>query len=273
MDFCIKLFTFLQTKTDVPDLYGGFHLLFLGLTVILTVWFAMMHRGKERRVRFVLLFISILLILLELYKQSVYNHFIVDGTVIFDYQWYIFPFQFCSTPMYVALLAGILGKGKLHDSLCAYLATYAIFAGAIVMLYPGIIFCATVGINIQSMICHGAMIFLGVYLLATGHVKLRHKTLLQGLFVFIALAAVAVIANEIAYRAGIMEFDTFNMFYFSPYCPPVLPVFSLVQNVLPFPICLFIYIVAFTLAAYIVLLLSIVIAHLFGGKNKEATLA
>ena len=45
----------------------------------------------------------------------------------------------------------------------------------------------------------------------------------------------------------------FNMFYISPYCDPHLPVYSIVQQYVPFPFCLFIYIAGFSAAAGIIL--------------------
>ena len=78
---------------------------------------------------------ALVVILLEIYKQINYT-FSYEGAITFDYQWYAFPFQFCSTPMYVGLLVGLFRKGKIHDALCAYLATYAVFAGLCVMIYP-----------------------------------------------------------------------------------------------------------------------------------------
>jgi hypothetical protein len=238
MDFLIRILNFLNTQMETPKPYGAFHLAFFAFFIALTAVFAVLHRGRQKRVRFMLLFVSILVILLEVYKQINYNFTVSDGTITFDYQWYAFPFQFCSTPMYVGLLAGILGKGKLHDCLCAYLATYAIFAGAAVMFYPTTIFIGTVGINIQSLICHGAMIFLGVYLYATGHVKLRHKTILRAMPIFIVMVLIAAIGNEAAHLSGLLETDTLNLFFISPYCEPHLPVYSSVQAVVPFPFCL-----------------------------------
>lgn len=44
------------------------------------------------------------------------------------------------------------------------------------------------------------------------------------------------------------------MFFISPHCEPSLPVYSIVQSAVPYPWCLLIYIIAFTLAAYFVLL-------------------
>ena len=272
MDFWIHILNFFDLQMEKPEPYGWFHLSFFAFFIALTVLFAVLHRGKQKHVRFMLLFVSILVILLEVYKQINYSFTVSDGVIEFDYQWYAFPFQFCSTPMYVGLLAGILGKGKLHDCLCAYLATYAIFAGAAVMFYPTTIFIGTIGINIQSLICHDSMIFLGVYLYATGHVKLRHKTILRALPIFIVMVLIAATGNEIAHLSGLLETEDLNLFFISPYCEPHLPVYSSVQALVPFPFCLIIYILGFTGAAYVILLMAMLIGWLVTRKKKKAEL-
>jgi hypothetical protein len=127
------------------------------------------------------------------------------------------------------------------------------------MLYPTTVFVGTIGINIQTMICHGSMIWIGVYLLASGYVKVEHKTILRAIPVFAICVMLAVIGNEIAYRSGLLETEDFNMFFISPYCAPHLPVYSLVQGVVPFPLCLVIYILGFSLAAYIMLLIAMAV--------------
>ena len=166
------------------------------------------------------------------------------------------------------MLAGLIKKGKFHDALCAYLATFAVFAGLCVMIYPGDVFIGTIGINIQTMICHGTMLPIGAYLYATGHVKLQHKTILKAIPVFAVAVLLAVGMNEIANFSGLLERETFNMFYFSPYCDPSLPVYSIVQGIVPYPWSLIIYIAGFSAAAYIMLLGAMGISKL-GRKSKE----
>jgi len=219
-------------------------------------------------VRKVVFIASAVVLLLEIYKLINYSFSYADGKITFDFQWYAFPFQFCSTPMYVGILAGLIKKGKVHNALCAYLATYSVFAGLCVMVYPGDVFIGTIGINIQTMICHGIMLPIGAYLFATGHVKLEHKTILKALCVFAAAVVIAVIMNEIAHWSGLEE--TFNMFYFSPYWPPHLPIYSTVQGIVPYPLSLIIYIAGFTAAAYLVLLASMGIRRLAAGKKAPA---
>jgi hypothetical protein len=242
-----------------PVPYGWFHLLSLVVTAAIAVYLGFLHRHDDpAKIRRIVLWTAVIVVVLEIYKQINYSFSYTDG-IAYDYQWYAFPFQFCSTPMYIGLLAGLTQKGRIHKAACAYLATYAIFAGVCVMLYPTTVFVGTIGINIQTMICHGSMIWIGVYLLASGYVKVEHKTILRAIPVFVICVMLAVIGNEIAYRSGLLETDDFNMFFISPYCAPHLPVYSLVQGVVPFPLCLVIYILGFSLAAYIMLLIAMAV--------------
>ena len=172
--------------------------------------------------------------------------------------------------MYVGLLAGLTKKGKFHECLCAYLATYAMFAGLCVMIYPNDVFISTIGINIQTMICHGSMITIGIYLFASGYVKLQFKTILKAIPVFAAAVGMAAVMNEIAYRAGLLERETFNMFFISPYCDPSLLVYSDIQRAVPFPFCLVIYILGFTAAAFIILLLAMGVGKLIQKRRIAA---
>ena len=269
MSFFEKMIAIFQTKMERPEAWGWFHLLFWGLSIGAAVLLCVLHKkDKPQRVRWVVLTVAITVILLEIYKQITFSY--SDGTT-FDYQWYAFPFQFCSTPMYVGLLAGILGKGKIHDALCAYLATYAMFAGLITMVIPNDIYIDIVGINIQTSICHGSMITIAIYLLYTGHVKLQHKTILKAMSVFACTMGIAMILNEIAFRSGLKE--TFNMFYISPHHEPSLLVYKDVQAVVPFPFCTIIYFLCFTLAAYLILLAAIGIGKLCGliFKKKDVS--
>ena len=256
MEFLSKLLEIMDAKMETPKMYGVFHLAFFIMSVVLGIVLCKRYKNPDICfIRRLMLIVTGLVIFLEIYKQINYSFSYSNG-ITFDYQWYAFPFQFCSTPMYIGLLAGITPKGKLHDAFCAYLATFSTFAGLCVMFYPAQVFISTIGINIQTMVCHGAMITVGIYLLGSGYVKTEHKTILKATTVFMCLVAAAAVMNEIAYYVGLLETETFNMFFISPHCEPSLPVYSLVQAVVPFPWCTLIYIVAFSIAAYIILLIS-----------------
>ena len=248
-----------------PQPYGWFHILWFVISVLAIIPLVRFAKNPTR----VVFVTAVAVALLEIYKQINYSFSYTNG-ISYDYQWYAFPFQFCSTPMYVGLLAGLVKPGKVRDSLCAYLATYALFAGLSVMLYPVSVFIPTVGVNVQTMICHGSMITVGVYLLYKGVVKPELKSLWKAAPVFGVCLLLAVVMNEIAYRAGLLKTETFNMFFVSPHCAPSLPVYSLVQGAVAYPWCLIIYILGFTAAAAIVLLLAMAAKKLFSQKPEKA---
>ena len=256
MHFFQNVLRILDWAMKEPGLFGWYHLMWLGIIAVYTVGLCLWaKKATYDQVRKMVLITAVVVVICEIYKQINFT-FGYENGITADYQWYAFPFQFCSTPMYIGLLAGITRKGRVHDAACAYLATFSVFAGACVMIYPGDVFVETIGINIQTMICHGTMISVGAALFASGHVKLEHKTILKAVPVFAVCVAIACVMNEIAHATGLLNRESYNMFYFSPYGEPSLPVYSLVQGVVPFPWSLIIYVAGFTAAAYLMLLIA-----------------
>ena len=252
MEFLRSVLKILDTQMNVPQLYGAYHIFCLLLTGVLTVYAVRRSRhDDERKVRRVVFLTAAVVALLEVYKQI--NFTFGDGTAAPAYQWYAFPWQFCSTPMFVGLLTGIFRMGRIHNALCAYLSTYAVFAGAAVMFYPVTVFTGTVGINIQTMVCHGSMVVIGGYLLGSGHVEMKPRTVLRAMPVFAICVALASIMNHVAHVNGITDF---NMFFISPHGKCDLPVYSVIHEAVPFPVNVMIYFLGFSLAAFAVVLLA-----------------
>ena len=268
---------FFNTQFETPLPYGPFHLFWLAMSIIAAIVLCVLwKKGIIKDIRKVVLITSIIVIVCEMYKLITYG-FSYENGISFSFPWYYFPWQFCSTPMFIGLLAG-LSKGKVHRHFCAYLATYALFAGLAVMLYPGDVFVtqltashgtSTLGICIQTMICHGSMITMAIFLYYTGHVKAEKSTLLKALPVFILASGLAVTLNEIFHSLGMFT----NFFFFNPHYDSSLPVYSLIHNALRgwsyplgFIISVLIYILGFTLVAFIMLLIPIGIKYL---KEKD----
>lgn len=257
MEFFHSILKILDYQIDKPEVFGWFHWLWIALTIAVAIALCLWHKrsGTEDRVRRVVLGNAIFVIILEVYKMINYS-FLEENGFAFDFQWYAFPWQFCSTPMYIGLLAGIIRKGKIHESLMAYLATFSVFAGLCVTIYPGDVFIGTLGVNIQSMICHASMVSVGIYLFYSGYVKADHKTILKAIPVFAVCVTIALILNEVVYRSGILNGEEFNMFYISSHFPSTLPIYGAVHNAVPFPVNAIIYILGFSLAAYVMLLIA-----------------
>lgn len=266
MTLWAKIWEFFEIRMPTPPSYGWFHILWCVLSVVVGVLLCVWLKDSRKYAPRVVFVTAVLVTVLECYKIL---HFgILCGGGTFAFPWKYFPFQFCSTPMYVGLLVGVFRQGKIHDSLCAYLATFAVFAGLCVMLYPAGVLVRTVGINIQTMICHGSMITVGIYLLGRGYVRMHYKTVLKAWPIFAVSAVIAALLNEWAYHAGI---EDFNMFFFSPHGEPHLVLFSSIQRALGVvnPLNFVIYIAGFTLGAYVILLIAMGIRWLLSLFMKK----
>lgn len=245
---------------ETPKPYGWFHLLCFTLTIALIIVACIWGRKlSDKGFRRVLILVSISLMLFELYKQLQFSFNIDDGT--WEYGWYYFPFQFCSVPMYVMFLAGVT-KGKVHEYLCAFLATFAVIGGLITMFYPTTVFISTIGICIQTMYWHGMLMVIGVLCWANGRAKFEHKTVLKGAVVFAIVVLLAMVMNIIWNYTGDIERYSFNMFYISPYMNSGLPVLGDLWSAVPYVVFLPLYIIGFTICAYIIVLIAKVIHRL-----------
>ncbi len=272
MEFWKSFFKILDAEMTTPTSYGWFHLLFWALSIGVAVLLCFLYKkGYIKNVKRVVLITAIVVIVFEIYKLINFG-IEYEDKITYSFPWSYLPWQFCSTPMFIGLIAG-LTRGKFHDALCAFLATFAVFAGTAVMVYPGDVFISTIGINIQTMICHGSMITIGIFLYYTNHVKANFKTLLHGTYVFAACVTVAVILNEVGHYAGLTKDYFFNMFYISRHENPHLPVYSSIQEAVPYPWCLLIYIAGFAFAACAILLIAMGLKALGArlAKRKEKT--
>lgn len=242
---------FLQGRMETPTLFSWFHILSLVVVIGLCVLIYIFRKKiSPKAVNIIILCTGIAIILLEVYKQLVFsfNYNGGNGNSYWDFEWYAFPFQFCSTPMYIMVIAGILRKGPVRDSLLCYLATYALFAGLVVMCYPGDVFISMIGINIQTMVCHGGMFVIGFLILATRSIKFDYRSILKATLIFVIMLIIALLMNIVWHYCSPLD-DTFNMFYISPYFPCTLPVLSIIYAKAHYAIFLFCYVVDFMLAA------------------------
>jgi len=273
MNIWIFLLKLLDTKlSHTPEPYGAFHIVSCILSLVLAVLLCVSYRkhGDQDKVRKTVFVISLIVLASELLKQINFSYsFTEAGGVVWDFQWYAFPWQFCAMPMYVGILQGFIKKGKVHDALCAFLATYAIFAGVCVMIYPADVFTPTLFICIQTMICHGTMFPVGTYLVYSGHVQTKHRTFLGAMAVFGVALASAVLMNELMYYSGWLGGETFNMFFVSRHFDCTLPVYSAVHSSVPYPLNLIIYLLGFSAAAYLIFLAGMGIKKLAEKAKKQ----
>lgn len=274
MNFFEQILVFLDGRMTTPTAFGWYHLMCLALVIAASVIVGIYGKKfSDKHNKLFLLILSSTMLILEVYKQLNFSFSVVNGGGTWDYQWYAFPFQFCSTPMYVIFIASLLKPGRVQDALYSFIGTFGLLAGALVMIMPGDVFISTIGINIQTMIVHGGMVVAGVYMLASGRVKLNFKSILGAIIVFAILASIALLLNIILYNSGVLNGETFNMFFISPYFPSTLPVFSLIYASVPYFVFLLLYLIGFSLGALIILSIAILIKYLVNKlkANKQKT--
>lgn len=252
MNFLEKLLVFFSREMQTPSLYGWFHIMFLVLVVGSIALLVKFFKNKSEKAvsRFVLI-VWIVIVILEVYKQLVFTYSYGENGIVGDYQWYAFPFQFCSTPLYVLPFIAFLKDCRLRDAAIAFMASFSLFAGIAVMLYPGDVFMPTIGINIQTMIHHGSQVVLGVFFGVNYFKRFSIKYFSRGIVMYSVGVILAMIMNIVVYKIFVANGidETFNMFYISPYFSCTLPVLSAIYPAVPYPVFLVIYIIGFTIAA------------------------
>ena len=267
MNWFEKLIDSLSGWMEVPTFYGWFHLMFIGIFVtlcVLSVVLAKKHR-TEKSFKIVVWVSWAIMFLFEVYKQLVYSFKVRAGVPTWHYQWYAFPFQLCSTPLFVLPIIGCLKPGKFRDALMSFISTFAFFGGFVVFAYPGDVFTSLIGINIQTMVHHGLQLVTGIYFVAYNREKINYKYYLRAVYVFAVMIGIAMILNAIV--PNFTE-ETFNMFYFSPKFPCTLPLLSLIYPKVPYLVFLLLYILGFCLVAFIIHILCMVATGKFKREKK-----
>lgn len=263
-----KVVAFMQTEMTKPTLFGGAHLFWIAVAIALVVLVCFKCRKlTDKQFRIILLVVGVVLIVFEVFKQLNFAYDAATNT--WDYEWKQFPFQFCSVPMYVMLVVACLKEGKFRDYLCSFLATFGLFAGLVVLLYPGSILSPIIFRFTQSMLHHTALLVIGIIMFVSGKVKIEHKTILKAMAVFAVCVGIAFVMNIIYHATGCT--DSFNMFYIGPHSKSDLPVFYDIGKALHIEydhvhfgnfVFALLYIIAFSIAGYVMLLMAMLIKKL-----------
>lgn len=255
MNFFEKIINALEGTMEVPTNYGWFHLMFFAIVIATTILLCKFFKDcSDKTFRRIVLIAWIAMVALEIYKQIVFSFGVENSEPSWGYQWYAFPFQLCSTPLYVLPFIVFLKDSWLRDSLLSYISTFSFFGGLAVYFYPNDVFVGEIGINIQTMIHHGIQVVFGIFFVVHNRRKLNHKYYVRGIPVFVALCTVALILNVIMHSVfvSIGSEQVFNMFYFSPYYNCTLPILSAIYPKVPYIAFLGLYVLGFSFIATII---------------------
>ena len=268
MNFFERLLLFLQGTMNTPKAFGYFHIICIILTIVSIIF--LYQKRSEKNLKIVLLVYGIIAILLETIKQLIwsFNYDNITGLVTWDYQWYAFPFQLCTTPIYVSLLCAFMKDNKVRKSLLSYMAYFTILGSIATIIMPDSCFTSDILVNIHTMWLHCGSLVVSVYLLLTNKVEINITNLKRSINVFLIFIGLALCLNIIIYNTGILNGETFNMFYISPYFESTLPVFNTIYIYVPYLVFLITYIVALTLGAFIIYGISKLINYIIKRKKS-----
>ncbi len=270
MNLFEKILYSLQKTMERPTLFGWFHFLCIGMTILLiVVSYKIKDNHSEKQLKIILAIYGITAFVLELLKQLMwsleYNE--VTQIVTWDYQWYSFPFQLCTTPIYVSLIALFLKNNKVRKALLSYLSFITILGGIATIIFPESCFSSDILINIHTMWLHCGSLVVSIYLLMSKEIEININNLLKAIMIFLIFVIIAQFLNIIIYNIGVLNGETFNMFFISPYFISTLPVFDIVQQNTPYIIFILFYIFIISFGGLIIYFSSLYIKKLTNKKE------
>ena len=230
-----------------PGMFSWFHILSLVLMVLFTVAVCKLFATKhsESMDRKVVGVFAVLLVLGEVFKQLFWFEY-------YDYyRWEIFPFQFCSVPIYVSVFATLVPSERIREVCYRFLAFFGIIGGIAVMAVPSaVLYTYFVPISIHSMVWHSILIAMGVYLIVSRRYGRKLQELLTPFYMYLGCIILALVGNVLVYKLHLgtdacQPGDNLSMFYLSPYYPTQFPLLGVVQE-FSYPLFVLTYIAIFT---------------------------
>lgn len=157
-----------------------------------------------------------LLAVTELYKQLFLFYRIQHQS----YDWWFFPFQLCSLPMYLCLLIPFLPCGRPKTALCTFMQDYNLMGGIAALIVPDGFRHIHWTLTLHGYLWHSLLILIGILIAINGRSDISRRGFLDTIPCFVLFCTIATAINLLAPGHGRAD-----MFYISPYVPSSQPVF------------------------------------------------
>ena len=224
------MYTFLQSILRMtawpmtpPVPYSAFHILLTVFGAGFAVSFARFFGKKIRSMaspepyfRHILFSCGVLLALMELYKQAFL--YVIEFHGHFD--WWYFPFQLCSLPMYLCLLLPFVPH-KYQRIFCTFMYNYNLLGAVMVFVDPSGLMHPYWTLTLHGFIWHILLIFIGLLIAFSRMVLPTAKGFWQSTAVFAVGCVIATIINVTSHPYG-----NADMFYITPYYATTQIVYS-----------------------------------------------
>ena len=253
-----RLIEFANIEMEVPAIFSPFHLLPAILVVLFCVVLYLFFRdANDRTFRILIGGMFAVMFLFEVVKQLAVHTSLNEGVLTFQYNWNSFPFQLCSTPLYVLPFLSFLPDCRIRDFAASYTMTFALVGGIAVYLTPKTVFTVRLVTNIQTMVHHGIQIVTGVFTAIYYRRRINRRFFTDGVLVFSLVFIIANLLNTVGYdmllaNGLIAEGDSFNMFYISPRADQTFPMCNDLLKSFPPIVCIVGYFVIVTAFAFVI---------------------
>ncbi len=195
---------------EKPVAYGPFHLTWSIIGLLLCVLLARkLRRLGDKGNRILLVSIGVLLVICEVYKQLFYYYHIGDGS----YQWWIFPFQMCSVPMYLCIIAPLLKKGKIQSGMYHFMMIYNLLGGVMALIEPSGLVHEYWTLTLHAFLWHTLLIFVGLYLGFSRRTDAQMSDFKHATFTLLGLCTMAFCINLLFWD---VSGGSINMFFVGP---------------------------------------------------------
>ncbi len=155
-----------------------------------------------------LFYCGCLMLLSEIWKQYTLTFIIGHGT----YNWWYFPFQLCSIPMYVCLVFPFLSSERIQGMLLTFLMDFGLLGGIFTFFDTTGMYYSLPALTFHSFAWHILLIILGFYAGLTGRADESWKGFAGSSAVFLACCLLAT-----GFNLAFYPFGRINMFYISPH--------------------------------------------------------
>lgn len=159
---------------------------------------------------------GLLLAVLEVYKQG-FLYFVENNGC---FNWWYFPFQLCSIPMYLCLAWPFLPTRTTREIAAGFIQDFGLLGGSMALAFPPGLMHPYWTMTLHGFIWHFILIFAGLYCALSGLTDLGFTGFLHILPLFFACCLTALAINTLTGPGADAD-----MFYISPYHPSSQPVF------------------------------------------------
>lgn len=250
-DLIMSILNMTAWRMDAPKLFGNFHFIASLAAAIIAVVFAVaVSKRKNIKTVRVLAIAGWILVILEIWKQLFLYHIVNSGA----YDWWYFPFQLCSVPMYLCVLLPLMGKHSRRTCL-TFLGGYTFVSAAATLIYPEDILRSYTALTLHGFIWHGLLLLISLVVLLRGAADTSARGLLRAFGLFAVLCVIAVginvLAEPLMRAAPGLPHSWAAMFYLNPYHISPQPLVGTIQKTAGIPAGLLLYSIAVAVAGSI----------------------